>query len=76
MQLPEAIAIVYSPIESDPSFKAFRVKDSKLEALKNCRLTGFHLHPGESESRPFWEECSHVEFVDGQQVELFDLREM
>ena len=74
MQLPEAVAVVYSPIEADPSFKAFRVKDSKLEALRNCKLTGFHQHPGESASRPFWEECRHVLFVDGLDAELFDLR--
>jgi hypothetical protein len=43
MQLPEAVAIVYSPIEQE-RFKAFRVKDERVTEIKKCSKTNFHEH--------------------------------
>ena len=43
MQLPEAVAIVYSPIERE-MFKTFRVKDSRVSEIQKCKLSGFHEH--------------------------------
>lgn len=36
MQLPEAIAIVCSPIVPQPGYQAFRVKNSQLNTIGNC----------------------------------------
>lgn len=44
MQLPEAVAIVYSPIVAQPGYEAFRIKNSSVNSIANCKLTGFHEH--------------------------------
>ena len=41
--MPEAVAIVYSPIETS-IFKAFRVKENRINEVKSCKKTGFHEH--------------------------------
>lgn len=38
MQLPEAIAIVYSPIVPQPGYQAFRVKNSQVSAISKCTM--------------------------------------
>lgn len=37
------MAIVFSPIEKE-LFKAFRVKDSRVNEIQKCKKTGFHEH--------------------------------
>ena len=74
MQLKEAIAIVHSPIVGKPSFRSFRVKDSQLNSLMNCKLSGFHEHKDAAGS-PSWEECSHVSYDQRPiEIKLIDLR--
>jgi hypothetical protein len=41
--MPEAVAIVYSPIEK-AEYKAFRVKDASVNEISKCKLSGFHEH--------------------------------
>jgi STAM-binding protein len=72
-QLPEAIAIVFSPIVPDPKFKALRVKDSQVETIQKCKLSGFHEH-FDSKGGPAWEECSHVTYSREGQSQVIDLR--
>jgi hypothetical protein len=43
LQLPEAVAIVYSPIEQS-RYKAFRVKDARMSEVMKCDAAGFHEH--------------------------------
>ena len=64
MQLPEAIAIVYSPIVQAPYYNAFRVKDSQINTIANCRQTGFHEHK-DANRQPAWEQCRHINYVSG-----------
>ena len=73
MQLPEAVAIVYSPIVAQPGYQTFRVKDSQLNAVGNCKKTGFHEHK-DAQGRPAWEVCRHINYVSGGSVRILDLR--
>lgn len=64
MMLPEALAIVFSPITAE-KYKIFRVKDTKMEEIKKCNLESFHEHPDEDGS-PAFEECHHSRVVKGK----------
>jgi hypothetical protein len=59
--MPEAVAIVYSPIESIP-YKAFRVKEKRMSEIQKCDTKGFHEHK-DSQGLQAWEECSHLQWV-------------
>jgi hypothetical protein len=59
--LPEAVAIVYSPIER-AQYKAFRVKNSRVSEIKKCKVKGFHEHKDE-QGLPAYEECAHVTYM-------------
>lgn len=73
MQLNEAIAIVYSPIVPQPGYKTFRVKESEYGTIGKCRATGFHKHVT-TNNQPAFEECTHVNYVQGMNVKVVDLR--
>lgn len=76
MQMPEAVAIVYSPIES-AIYKAFRVKDARVSEIKSCKMTGFHEHK-DACNLPAFEVCSHIKYIKGAEsgvrVKTIDLR--
>lgn len=76
MQLPEAVAIVYSPIEQE-KFKAFRVKDERVSEISKCSKSGFHEHK-DNMGRFAFEQCQHLVYVSGSQygikVKTVDLR--
>ena len=76
MQLPEAVAIVYSPIERE-MFKTFRVKDSRVSEIQKCKLSGFHEHK-DPYGQPAFEVCSHIKYIRGAEngirVKTVDLR--
>lgn len=76
MQMPEAVAIVYSPIERD-QFKAFRVKNERVREISSCDAKGFHEHK-DSAGLFAWEECPHIEYVsatvNGIKVKTIELR--
>lgn len=63
MQLPEAVAIVYSPIEA-ARYKAFRVRDSRVAEIQKCTTKGFHEHKNPS-GQEAYEECKHIQYVEG-----------
>ena len=75
LQLPEAVAVVYSPI-TEALYRIFRIKESGIDELLRCEKGGFHPH-GYKES-PLFEECSHVEVISGEAngvlTETVDLR--
>ena len=73
MQLPEAIAIVYSPIVGQPGYNAFRVKDSQVNTIASCRKPGFHEHK-DTNGSPAWEQCRHINYVSGHSVRVLDIR--
>jgi len=73
MQLPEAIAIVYSPIVPQPGYQTFRVKNSQLSAISGCNKTGFHEHK-DADRSPSYEVCRHINYVSGWPVRVLDLR--
>lgn len=58
LQMPEAVAIVYSPIEQVP-YKAFRVKEGRMGEIQGCTAKGFHEHK-DPKGQAAWEECSHI----------------
>lgn len=76
MQMPEAVAIVYSPIERE-IFKTFRVKDSRIPEIQKCKKTGFHEHK-DANGLPAYEECSHIKYIRGAEnnikIKTIDLR--
>lgn len=76
MQLPEAVAIVYSPIERD-IFKAFKVKDSRIYEIQKCKSSGFHEHK-DAAGLPAFEICQHIKYIKGAdsgvRVKTLDLR--
>lgn len=76
LQLTEAVAIVYSPIERE-MFKAYRVKDSRISEIQKCRKTGFHDHK-DAYGMPAYEECSHIKYIRGAEnnikIKTIDLR--
>ena len=74
-QLAEFFGIVFSPIVAAPGYKALRIKDAMVDTVARCQKTGFHSHPGESASRPYWEECRHVQYVAEHDIDFYDLRE-
>jgi hypothetical protein len=58
MQMPEAVAIVYSPIEKQ-RYKAFRVKDNRIPEVQRCNIKQFHEHK-DSAGLFAWEVCQHI----------------
>lgn len=74
LQLPESVAVVYSPIVPEPRFKAFRVSDQGMDELLRCQMDGFHFH------EPIFEECTHVEVIVGGDYavdsRVIDLRQL
>jgi len=74
--MPEAVAIVYSPIES-AIFRAFRVKDDRVGEIKSCKKSGFHEH-NDANNFPAFEVCSHIKYIKGAEsgvrVKTIDLR--
>jgi hypothetical protein len=61
--MPEAVAIVYSPLEKE-RYKAFRVKNERVGEIAKCEAKGFHEHK-DTTGRFAWEECQHIVYVNG-----------
>jgi hypothetical protein len=77
LQLKEAIAIVYSPIERPITYKAFRVKDTRMTEVMKCKAEKFHEHK-DAQGLHAWEECRHVVYKSkaelGIDVKIVELR--
>ena len=67
--LPEAVAVVYSPME-ESQLKIFNLTSDGLERVRNCKTVGFH--PGHNCD---FQEASHVKVETGLQFEVIDQRE-
>ena len=81
LQLPEALAIVYSPISKYSQTKAYRLRDDSVSEIKTCQKEGFHEHVIENnrlERYLPYHECQHVRYVKAQDygipIEMIDLR--
>ena len=42
LQLDEAVAIVYSPIDKTSQTKAYRLRSDQIETILDCQQEGFH----------------------------------
>jgi STAM-binding protein len=81
LQLPEALAIVYSPISKLSQTKAFRLRDDSVADIQTCKQGGFHEHIIENNSLERhlpYQECQHIKYIKAQDygisVEIIDLR--
>ena len=81
LQLPEALAIVYSPISKLSQTKAFRLRDDSVADIQTCKQGGFHEHIIENnplERHLPYHECQHIKYIKAQDygisVEIIDLR--
>eukprot|EP00164_Ancoracysta_twista_P005272 GFYU01007214.1.p1 GENE.GFYU01007214.1~~GFYU01007214.1.p1 ORF type:complete len:133 (+),score=24.38 GFYU01007214.1:53-400(+) len=69
--MPEAVAIVMAPQKS-PSMGVFRLTDPPgMETIRNCTLSGFHVHGADETS--LFENCSHVKVISSD-VTVLDFR--
>ncbi|ERN06665.1 AMSH-like ubiquitin thioesterase 3 [Amborella trichopoda] len=75
IMLPEAIAIVMAPTDTERSYGIFRLADPEgVGVLKECQQRGFHVHEGPSDGSPIYEHCSHVYMNPNLRFEIIDLR--
>lgn len=76
VMLPEAIAIVMAPTDPTRSYGIFRLTDpGGIMVLKECRESGFHLHPETcSDGTPIYENCTNVYTNPNLRFEIIDLR--
>jgi hypothetical protein len=81
LQLPEALAIVYSPISKVSQTKAYRLRDDSVAEIRTCNKRGFHEHLIEKnrlERYLPYHESQHVRYITAQDygipVEIIDLR--
>jgi len=72
--LPEAIAVVISPMRS-PNFGIFRVSDPPgMQIIQKCDQRGFHQH-ADTYGKSLYTLCDHVELVWGNKnFKVADLR--
>eukprot|EP00743_Colponemidia_sp_Colp-15_P010805 GILK01011948.1.p1 GENE.GILK01011948.1~~GILK01011948.1.p1 ORF type:complete len:462 (+),score=58.35 GILK01011948.1:74-1459(+) len=79
--LPEAVAIVIAPTDTDKPYGFFRLTtDSNqvdgLHMIQSCPATGFHQHGTPESARHLFEDAAHVvvDWTSSREVELVDLR--
>nr|XP_043616323.1 AMSH-like ubiquitin thioesterase 2 [Erigeron canadensis] len=73
--LPEAIAIVMAPTDESRQHGIFHLSDpAGLSLIRNCNQSGFHPHEKQEDSRPIYEECSHVYMNEMMNFDVVDLR--
>ncbi|CAM9366650.1 unnamed protein product [Discosporangium mesarthrocarpum] len=72
LMLPEAVAIVYAPLDRDKTVGVFHLVDPEgLRLIQACNLKGFHVHP---ENVRIYEDASKVEWSQSDKVVIADLR--
>ncbi|XP_078431449.1 associated molecule with the SH3 domain of STAM 2 isoform X2 [Wolffia australiana] len=75
VMLPEAVAIVMAPTDSSRNFGIFRLTDpAGINALRDCKERGFHLHREPTDGSPIYEDCSNVFINPNLRFEIIDLR--
>ncbi|KAG0470540.1 hypothetical protein HPP92_017240 [Vanilla planifolia] len=75
IMLPEAIAIVMAPTDTDRKHGIFHLSDpSGVTVIRNCQERGFHPHEEPSDGSPIYEHCSHVFMNTNIKFDVVDLR--
>jgi STAM-binding protein len=74
VMVPEAFAIVIAPTDKSRSSGLFRITETGMNVLKECKDTGFHPHKETTDGSPIYEHCSHVYTNSNLRFEIFDLR--
>jgi STAM-binding protein len=75
VMLPEAIAIVMAPTDTQRKYGIFRLSDpGGVQVLQNCTKRGFHQHEKPLEGGPIYEDSSHVYWVNNVKYDIVDLR--
>ncbi|KAJ4768100.1 associated molecule with the SH3 domain of STAM 1 [Rhynchospora pubera] len=77
VMLPEAIAIVMAPTDTERKHGIFHLTDpSGMSVMHDCQETGFHPHEEPLDGNPIYEHCSHVYMNPNVKFELIDLRNL
>lgn len=75
VMLPEAVAIVMAPTDSERKNGIFRLSDpGGIDVLRQCEERGFHSHPETADGSPIYEICSDVNIDPNLRFEIFDMR--
>jgi STAM-binding protein len=76
IMLPEAIAIVMAPTDTESPHGIFHLSDpGGVSVIRNCQQRGFHPHEEPSDGSPIYEHCSHVYMNANMKFDVIDLRE-
>lgn len=76
IMLPEAIAIVMAPTDTESPHGIFHLSDpGGVSVIRNCQERGFHPHEEPSDGSPIYEHCSHVYMNANMKFDVLDLRE-
>ncbi|PKA55568.1 AMSH-like ubiquitin thioesterase 2 [Apostasia shenzhenica] len=75
VMLPEAVAIVIAPTDSERKRGIFRLSDpGGINVLRQCQERGFHSHPETPDGSPIYEVCSNVRINPHLSFDIFDMR--
>eukprot|EP00252_Welwitschia_mirabilis_P010628 TRINITY_DN2400_c0_g1_i1.p1 TRINITY_DN2400_c0_g1~~TRINITY_DN2400_c0_g1_i1.p1 ORF type:complete len:505 (+),score=89.14 TRINITY_DN2400_c0_g1_i1:273-1787(+) len=75
VMLPEAIAIVMAPTDSERKYGIFHLSDpGGITVMKKCQQRGFHPHEDTPDGSPIYEHCSHVLMSPSLKFDIVDLR--
>lgn len=75
VMLPEAVAIVMAPNDSERKSGIFRLSDpGGIDVVRYCPERGFHSHPETADGTPLYEICSNVHINPTLRFDIFDMR--
>ncbi|XP_057785601.1 AMSH-like ubiquitin thioesterase 3 [Salvia miltiorrhiza] len=75
VMLPEAIAIVMAPTDTQSPHGIFHLSDpGGVSVIRNCQQRGFHPHEEAEDGNPIYEHCSHVYMNAKLKFDVVDLR--
>ncbi|KAG6431409.1 hypothetical protein SASPL_109488 [Salvia splendens] len=75
VMLPEAIAIVMAPTDTQSPHGIFHLSDpGGVSVIRNCQQRGFHPHEEAEDGSPIYEHCSHVYMNAKLKFDVVDLR--
>lgn len=75
VMLPEAIAIVMAPTDSQSPYGIFHLSDpGGVSVIRSCQQRGFHPHEEPDDGSSLYEHCSHVYLNSKMKFDVVDLR--
>ncbi|PKA54944.1 AMSH-like ubiquitin thioesterase 3 [Apostasia shenzhenica] len=75
IMLPEAIAIVMAPTDTERKHGIFHLSDpTGVSVIRNCQERGFHPHEEPVDGNPIYEHSSHVLMNPHLKFDVVDLR--